>query len=206
MVTTQAKHPPVGYETILEAVRQEPGITAPQLADKVKRLKIGREILQVLRDAFAIAIADAAPTESAENGWGEAPTAAQVSAARAAQERARSAILAQILDGALTREQAAVRLGVTAQAVSERLKARKLIALRRGREWRLPAWQFSMDDALPGLADLITAWPGTSVGLSAWATTPSPDLDDRTPAEMLARRDGVERVLALVEEIAAAAW
>ncbi len=205
-MTTHAKHAPAGYETILEAVRQEPGITAPQLAEKVKRLKIGREILQVLRDAFQIAIEDAAPAETPEDGWGEAPTAEQLSAARAAREDTRTAVLGQILDGALTREQAAVRLGVTAQAVSERLKARKLIALRRGREWRLPVWQFGMDDALPGLADLITAWPGTPIGLSAWATTPSPDLDGRTPAEMLARRDGVERVLALVEAISAAAW
>jgi excisionase family DNA binding protein len=194
--------------TILDTLRQKPGITVPELADEVKRLNIEREILETLRDAVDIAIADARPARDGldPEDWGAAPSTAQLRAARKVKERARKAALAAVLEDALTREQAAEQLGVTPQAVSERMKAGKLTSVRRGREWRFPAWQFGEDDALAGLAQLVAAWPGTPVALSIWATKPATDLGGRTPAQEMNRRDGALRVLDLVHAISAAAW
>lgn len=171
-------------EAVLDAVRERPGITVDELAD-------------------VIAVARSPQDQEA---WGAPPSQWELAAAETVGERIRDAALTGALKGALTREQAATRLGVTAQAVSERRKAGKLTALRRGREWRFPAWQFGDDDVLPGLAELIASWPGTTLGLSTWAAQPAPDLGMRTPAQELSRRGGAERVLELTAAISAAAW
>lgn len=205
-MTAQTRQAPSARDTILEAVRREPGIPVAELAARVRRLNLSREALERVRDAIGTVIAAPASPENGSDDWGAAPTAAQLAEARAAQEHARHAALAQVLEGALTREQAASRLGITPQAVSERLRSDRLTAVRRGREWRFPAWQFGLDDTLPGLSALVAAWPGTPVTLSTWAVTPSPDLDGATPAETLARRHGPERVAGLIEQISAAAW
>lgn len=146
---------------------------------------------------------------AAERGgdpWGKPPSEAEVAAAAGRAERERAAALAADVEDSLTREQAAERLGITPQSVSERRKTGRLVGLRRGREWRFPRWQFSDDDALPGLRELAAAYPGSTLSLSVWAKRPHVDLDGRTPSEELARRGGPGRVLALVEAISAAAW
>ena len=76
----------------------------------------------------------------------------------------------------------------------------------RGREWRFTAWQFQDGRTLPGLADVVAAYPGGTLSLCTWAITPHADLDRRTPAEALARRGGPERVLATLEAIGPDAW
>ncbi|MGO9792699.1 MAG: wax ester/triacylglycerol synthase domain-containing protein [Solirubrobacteraceae bacterium] len=110
---------------------------------------------------------------------GRAPSAQQLVAAGEVGEQARRAAMADVLADALTREQAAERLGITAQAVSDQRKNGRLVVLRRDREWRLPRWQFGDDGALPGLPAVIAAWPGTSLALTVWAIKASPDLAGR---------------------------
>lgn len=159
-----------------------------------------------LRDAAAAAI-DEAQTDGFDlASLGAAPTPAEVKAATLVGEGARREAMARVLADALTRDEAADRLGVTPQAISERLKAGKITAIRRGREWRFPAWQFDDDAVLPGLANVIGAWPGTALALSAWATRPSVDLDGRAPAQELGRRGGDARVLELLDAVSIAAW
>jgi hypothetical protein len=194
-----------GIEALVELVQSEPGITATELASE---LHVGVDLLIALRKSLEAVTDDRQLDEdpAVAERWGSRPSPGDLASARAAGEAARSAGLASVLDGALSRDQAAGRLGISAQAVSERLKARTLTAVRRGREWRLPAWQFGDDAALPGLKSLIAAWPGTALSLSAWATKPSPDLGGRSPAAELARRDGAARVLELVEAIGATGW
>ena len=97
-------------------------------------------------------------------------------------------------------------LGISPQAVSKRHATGALVALPRGRELYFPAWQFADGAAVPGLADVIAAYPGSPLALSTWATAPNPDLDRATPAQMLTRRGGVERVLEALESISSAAW
>jgi len=140
------------------------------------------------------------------DAWGPEPTDDELAEARRAGEGAVQAALNAALDGALSRDAAAARIGVTPQAVSERRKAGKLVALRRGREWRFPAWQFADDGTLPALDELIDAYPGTPLALSTWAVTPARDLDGLTPAQALGRRGGSERVLELAHALRGAAW
>lgn len=138
--------------------------------------------------------------------WGPEPPAVAddplVLAAGAAQESA----LAEVLSGSLSRQQAAGLLGITPQGVSRRLHAGRLVALRRGREKRLPGWQFSDGAALPGLEQLIAAYPGTPLSLSVWALSPASDLSGRTPAELLGRPDGLNAVLELARALGSEAW
>jgi hypothetical protein len=87
-----------------------------------------------------------------ERVWGPPPTAEQLAGARRVARGALGEALERALSGALTREEAARQLGVTPQAVSKRVASGGLIALRRGRVKRLPAWQFHEDGALPSLS------------------------------------------------------
>ena len=105
-----------------------------------------------------------------------------------------------------TRQQVAELLGVTPQAVSRRRAAGALAAVIRGREYRFPEWQFHDGATLPGLGDVIDAYPGGTLALSAWAVTPNPDLDNLSPAAALTRRGGVRRVVEAVHALTPDAW
>lgn len=51
-----------------------------------------------------------------------------------------------------------------------------LLGLKKGREWRLPAWQFSAEAAqgsVAGLAEVHRAFPGGVGSLTEWITTPN---------------------------------
>lgn len=68
--------------------------------------------------------------------------------------------------GTLTARQVADLLGITRQAVDNRRKRGKLIAVELGRRgYAYSAWQFRTGSALPGLDRVIAAFPETS----AWA-------------------------------------
>jgi hypothetical protein len=141
-----------------------------------------------------------------ETLWGRAPSDRELALARRASYAKLEDALRDALSDALTREQAATRLGITPQAVSKRVASGGLIALRRGRASRLPAWQFYEDGTLPGLKQLIAAYPGGALSLTIWATSPTPDLDGSTPARALAHRSGVSRVLEAARALTPAAW
>jgi len=70
----------------------------------------------------------------------------------------------------------------------------------------VPAWQFYEDTVLPGLKQVISTYPGGALSLTVWATSPSPDLDGATPAQALARRDGLARVIEAARALTPAAW
>jgi len=198
-------------EAVLDLVRRRPGITVREIADELGRIEDINVILHAMRDMELVVSRPAHDREPAAidalaDAWGPPPSEAELADAQRVGEVARESALAGALTGALTRDRAAARLGVTPQAVSERMKAAKLVGLRRGREWRFPAWQFGDDAILPGLDEVIDAWPGTPLALSVWAVTPSVDLDGRTPAQALVRRGGPERVLELARALGAAAW
>ncbi len=192
---------------MLELVRDRPGITVGEIVDVLMRVDDEQVILLGLRDAdLAVASVESLPDPLDEQVWGPEPTAEDLAEADRAGQAAVQDALGAALDGALTRDQAANRIGVTPQAISERRKAGKLLGLRRGREWRFPAWQFVDDGTVPGLAEMIAGWPGTPLALSTWATCASVDLDGRTPAQTLTRRHGPNQVIKLAHSLADAAW
>ncbi len=49
-------------------------------------------------------------------------------------------------------------------------------------------------------------YPGGALSLTIWATSPSPDLDGATPAQTLARRGGLARVLETARALTPATW
>jgi hypothetical protein len=194
-------------DAVLELVRDRPGITIREIVDLLSRVDAEHVILLGLRDAdLAVAPVESPPDPLDEELWGPEPTEEDLAEARQVGRAAVRDALGAALHGALTRDQAADRIGVTPQAVSERRKAGKLLGLRRGREWRFPAWQFADDGTVPGLELLIAGWSGTPLALSTWATRPSVDLEGRTPAQTLTRRHGPDRVSELAHALGDAAW
>jgi hypothetical protein len=196
------------HGAVLELVRQRPGITIKEIVDALSpRVDNAEVLIAALLDSGDLGVHPTAKSAGPfTEAWGPEPNEEELAEARRVGEGAEQAALALALDGALSRELAADRIGVTPQAVSERVKAGKLVGLRRGREWRFPAWQFADDGTLPALGELIGAWPGTPLALCAWAVTRSADLDGLTPAQALARRGGPERVLEAAHALGASAW
>jgi hypothetical protein len=184
----------------------------------VKRLGEGpltpRELAAEEASAALIGAFDAAMSQTAaaeetdqldEALWGFTPTDQELAQARRASNVTLEGAMRDALSGALTREQAAQRLGITPQAVSKRVASGGLVALYRGRVSRLAAWQFYEEDVLPGLKEVIAAYPGGPLSLTRWATSPSPDLNRATPAQTLARRGGPARVLDALQALTPAA-
>jgi hypothetical protein len=170
--------------------------------------RLERELRELLREdpvrARQLASAILTSADEVDPGlWGPRPSDEELAMARRRGDAAVASALKVALVDALTREHAAARLGISPQAVSKRVAAGALVALRRGRTRWLPAWQFHEDDALPGLAQVIAAYPGTSLALTVWATSPSADLGGLTPAEAMARRDGAARVVSAAQALAA---
>lgn len=183
-------------------------VTADELATELSTGEAAEQVslLDAMDRMVARRFAAEPPDEVDETVWGPAPSAAQLATAHEAAAKAVDGALRRVLADALTREQAAAVLGISPQAVSKRVAGDELVALRRGRLLRFPAWQLRDHEALPGLSRVIGAYRGSPLSLSVWATAPSADLDGATPAQMLGRRDGLPRVLDLLASVNASAW
>ncbi len=73
---------------------------------------------------------------------------------------ARSAGIRQgIIDASLSVGEAAERLGVGTSRIRQRIGEGTLYAVKRGRSWRIPDWQFTQSGELPGLAAVMRALP-----------------------------------------------
>src|SRR5450759_180064 len=108
-----------------------------------------------------------------------------------------------LIERSITRHEAARRLGVSAQAVSDMLDRGALVGLKEGREWRLPEWQFEPESpagVLPGLRHIVARFPASIIALSRWIERENPDLNGSTPRYAL-QREKVEDVLRLVETL-----
>lgn len=139
----------------------------------------------------ALLVMDAAGDALDETVWGPAPSDADHAAAMTRNAVRLQQARRQVLADTVSRSGAAVLLGVSAQQVSHLLAAGDLVALRRGRDLRLPTWQFDADDPkgrLTGVRQVVDAWGGGVVTLSQWMTRPNPTLGRRTPVQAL--RDG----------------
>lgn len=94
--------------------------------------------------------------------WGPAPTATEALEAIIGDLHDQYAARQALADSGLTCKQAAALLGVREQAITAKIDEGKLIGIKRGREWRLPAWQFVPDNAagiVPGLDELQKVFP-----------------------------------------------
>jgi hypothetical protein len=140
--------------------------------------------------------------------WGLPPSKTEATRAHLANLAAKYADRQAVLAQSITRAEAAQLLGISDQAVSDRLTAGDFAGLKEGRVWKLPAWQFNADTEngwLPGIAQLRQHFPAGPVTLTAWATAPNVDLGDRTPAARLAAGD-VENVLLVAQAGGPTGW
>lgn len=99
----------------------------------------------------------------------------------------------------LSRDEAAERLGVKPNQVTNLLADTKLLDLEGAEGLRLPAWQFDPNarrGRLDGIDRVAAAFPGRILELSAWMVAPNPSLDGRTPADALLDSD-VDPVVAV---------
>lgn len=140
--------------------------------------------------------------------WGRGPSPTQRKQAALENLRRQFAARSAVLEYSLTRAEAADLLEVSEQAVLDRIKAGDLLGLKKGREWRLPLWQFNAGCAhgfVPGLARLRDSFPGGVVSLTEWAATPNVDLDGATPTQALAA-NRIDDVIAVAATSTSAAW
>ncbi|TSD47371.1 helix-turn-helix domain-containing protein [Rhodococcus sp. KBS0724] len=159
-------------------------------------------------DISRVSSAVSAGDDLDEASWGPAPTQAEALEAVVGDLSDQFAVRQALIDTGLTCKQAAHLLGVREQAITAKIDEGKLIGLKRGREWRLPAWQFIPDGAsgiIPRLDALQAAFPGGPVSLSAWMNKSSSEFKGRTPVqEILAH--GPDGVVAHAQRLTAAAW
>jgi hypothetical protein len=114
-------------------------------------------------------------------------------------------LLEQLLADALTVKDAAARLGVSESRVRQRIAARSLLAVERAGTWKLPTFQLEGGTDLPGLTDVLPAFPTdvhpAAVVLFLEAPSAELDVDGRalTPREWLMTGGPVSRVVELVK-------
>lgn len=160
------------------------------------------------REGFVLTVAGE-PSDRLDTAlWGPGPSPAERREAALANLRRQYASRRSVVEASLTRAEAAELLDISEQAVLDRLEAGDLIGLRKGREWRLPAWQFSPDAErgfVPGLARLCAVFPGGAVSLTEWVTAPNVELEGATPADELAAGH-VEAVVHAAATGSAAGW
>lgn len=119
---------------------------------------------------------------------------------------------ARLINGSLTVREAAARLGgVNESRVRQRLLADPptLYAVKVGRAWRLPRFQFLRRGALPGLGAVLGALSPDldAVEVERWFTTPNPDLaagaDEQpvSPADWLRIGRSPQRAAELAREL-----
>lgn len=181
-------------------------ITARRLAVELAAEGVPATLIDAF-DAVLSGSAAADETDQLDEGlWGSPPTEQGLALAKRSSYTTLAGAVHEALLDTLSREQAAAQLGITPQAVSKRVASGGLVTLRRGRVNRLPAWQFYEDTVLPGLKQVIAAYPGGALSLTVWATSPSSDLDGATPAQTLSRRGDLARVLELARALTSDAW
>ncbi len=132
----------------------------------------------------------------------EAARAAAVVTARS--HVSRNALLAD----ALSTTDAGRMLHLTRQGVTERIKRGDLLAVRAGRSYRLPPWQFdgaAADGLVPGLPAVLHVLAVSPLAQASWLTRPSPYLDGETPLAAL-KEGNVETVVAEARAVGAAGW
>lgn len=109
----------------------------------------------------------------------------------------------QLLDaegGTLSADQAAAQLGISREAVNQRRRSGKLLALSTGRRgYRYPAWQFGEEGVLPGLEQTLGSFGIEGQwGQAAFFLGGNARLDGERPLDLL-RRGRPEDIAAVVE-------
>lgn len=156
----------------------------------------------------AITGATAQEPELDEALWGRGPSPGKLRTAALQALKDDFVARRELIDASLPAAEVAELLGTSAQAVRDFVMSGDLVGLADGNDWRIPMWQLKAgveQGFLPGIAQLRRVFPGGIVSLSRWMVTPSVDLGEMTPADVLAA-GRVEEVFAVAAVTTAAAW
>jgi hypothetical protein len=148
------------------------------------------------------------PDDLDERFWGPGPDSVTAVKAVFADLSDQFAQRQQLAANGISRDDAAGLLGITAQSVTAKLASRKLVGIKVGREWRLPAWQFDPDvptGVLPDLDTLQAVFPGGPVSLSRWMLRTQPEFDGRNAREEMILH-GSAPVIELARVLTATGW
>jgi hypothetical protein len=116
---------------------------------------------------------------------------------------------ARLLATGLDTAAAGERLGVSDARVRQRIEEGSLLALRHGRSWRLPEFQFTRKGELPGWAEVCRRLPAdvSPVALERWLLVEHPDLgvgdaeEPLSPLRWLGEGRPAGRVAELAEDL-----
>jgi hypothetical protein len=101
-------------------------------------------------------------------------------------------------------DQVARLLGITRQAVADRIRKRSLLGMRtKEGTWVYPTFQFVDRSILPGLPDALRCFDlavADGWAVAAWLTSPSAVLAGRRPLDHLRAAGGVAEVLAVARD------
>jgi hypothetical protein len=162
--------------------------------------------LHAAPDAAASRLTAAEETILREHG-GVTEVVGDGQAVRETVLRSASSNLAELTRESLSVEQAAKLLNVDGSRVRHRVRDRALFAFKIGAGLRLPKWQFSGHDPVPGLRAALAALPADlhPLELAGFMTTPDPDLtvadDPLSPRDWLLGGGDVNAVVELIEHI-----
>jgi hypothetical protein len=166
-----------------------------------------------IRDHLCIAekqdpgvLEDAYETVAADGGFMEAELIG-VLAQDAVNAIIAPALWRRAIGPTLDTSQVSAKLGISRQALAQRVTHRSLLALPGRRTRRYPSWQFGSDTIRPIVATILRRWyqaepqiePET---IAVWAATPVPSGRDQPvrPGELIASGTGDAVVLALLDD------
>lgn len=138
------------------------------------------------------------PLASVDSNMDASEAASAMLWANVESRRRRRELLQECVDA----KQAGELTGRSRQAVERLRRDGRVLALRVGRQWRYPAWQFDVDGpggVLPRLDEVIAKLFLSPEGAASWLTRPEAYLGDRRPVDLLRAREA-ETVLQLAEQ------
>jgi DNA-binding Lrp family transcriptional regulator len=104
--------------------------------------------------------------------------------------------------GRLSVAQAALRLGVSQEAVRKRVRSGSLLGIPIGRGYAIPAIQFADRAVVSGLDQVLKAMPIDSPWMKLeWLLSPEPRLEDRAPIAVLAQTGERDTVIAAARRV-----
>lgn len=173
--------------------------TIDELVERLRALEPAQ--LEAMSDALDVV--EAGPPVGEPLPGMSPASAAELRRAAVRNEARRWRARADLYATSLSRGQAAERLGVGTNQVTNLVSEGKLLALDGPDGLRLPEWQFDPDTRrgrLEGIERVAAVFPGRVLGLSSWMLAPQPALAGRTPREALVAGD-VDAVVAVAAHL-----
>ena len=159
---------PTASRELLAALETLPRGTAREVARAVQ------EVAATLRGGFERLDPSIWGEAGSEGDYARAAIHAAVEARRGREH---------LIEHSYTLEEAAELLHMTPSEVEHLLEGAQLAGIVDDGHWHLPHWQFENGHLIDGVAEIVQAFPGGMEWLTAWMTTPHPELDGDTPRD-----------------------